>query len=182
MTICVVCVARRALEREVGRQDVVRVPVALVLDRRTRRRRQCLGRPAARVATAACRDEREGGDEQADEEYPIPLEVQALPPSWETVRPAPGRAFPLRGVECRQARGRRESECAGLGAATGDRRYLSTIPVQAEVAELVDAADSKSVARKGVWVRAPPSASKRTVTRCGRSFDTTCRSDRGQLV
>jgi hypothetical protein len=28
----------------------------------------------------------------------------------------------------------------------------------AEVAELVDAADSKSVARKGVWVRAPPSA------------------------
>ena len=29
----------------------------------------------------------------------------------------------------------------------------------AEVAELVDAADSKSVAREGVWVRAPPSAS-----------------------
>ena len=30
---------------------------------------------------------------------------------------------------------------------------------QAEVAELVDAPDSKSGARKGVWVRAPPSAS-----------------------
>jgi hypothetical protein len=29
---------------------------------------------------------------------------------------------------------------------------------QADVAELADATDSKSVARKGVWVRPPPSA------------------------
>ena len=32
----------------------------------------------------------------------------------------------------------------------------------AEVAELADTASSKSVAREGVWVRAPPSASRRT--------------------
>ncbi len=43
--------------------------------------------------------------------------------------------------------------------------HPATIRLPAEVAELVDAADSKSVGRKAVWVRAPPSA----LGRCDRS-------------
>src|SRR6185437_10239624 len=39
----------------------------------------------------------------------------------------------------------------------------ATIVPPAEVAELADAPDSKSGARKGVWVRSPPSASHRPV-------------------
>src|SRR5437868_2692368 len=59
--------------------------------------------------------------------------------SAQTTRPAPpGR--PSRPPATKRAR-------------TGD-----TILAPAEVAELADAPDSKSGARKGVWVRSPPSA------------------------
>ena len=93
--------ARGALQRQIGSDDVIRVPVALVLDRRARRRRKRLGRLAAVVPTAARRDEREGDDEQTGEEQPIPLELQAHPPPWWTDRgPARRRVVPLRGGEC----------------------------------------------------------------------------------
>ena len=48
------------------------------------------------------------------------------------------------------------------------RMRTSTVTLPAEVAELADAPDSKSGAREGVWVRAPPSALRSTGARASR--------------
>ena len=55
-----------------------------------------------------------------------------------------------------------------LGACKARKRLLGFLDLEAGVAELADALDSKSGIRKGVWVRAPPPALlKKPQTLCG---------------
>src|SRR6476620_11999712 len=90
---------------------------------------------------------------------PLCLSFKLLLLRGGTMRPAPPGKSTLRGGSLEDAgyvcRG---GWCRVPGPAATSLRFVPP----AEVAELVDAADSKSVAREGVWVRAPPSASHRS--------------------
>src|SRR5260370_13330465 len=97
--------------------------------------------------------------------------LPTVPPPWSDpiyrYNLASGKYFALKPeFQAGTAHLRTEQACAEPG---------STMRFRAEVAELADAPDSKSGARKGVWVRVPPSASPER----GRAEGATAGTHRG---